>query len=155
MRQTLKRHAEESFELAHAFVRVREDINECAGTFRSLFHKINFNELLLRATTIETNIAAKAKEVAALKATVQAENDGEVHRFYLQLAEYVEALENAARILLEKMLLLSERARNRRRLSLRAFIETTKSERVSLEACQSTGDALTETFHRMNWEPRA
>jgi len=150
MHQTLKRHAEELFVLAHAFVTVREGINKSAGTFRSLFQKIDFKELLVRANTIETGIAEKAQEIAALKATVEAENDGHAQRFYSQLVAYVEALSNAARVLSEKMVLLSERAGNRRRLSVRDFIETTKSERVSLEACQSTGDILTEMFYSLN-----
>jgi hypothetical protein len=151
VRQTLKRHAEDSFELAYEFVRVRKELVECAGTFRSLFHKIDFNDLFLMAKTMETDITEKAKEIAELKNIIQSENDSEVTRFYLELVDYIEALENAARFLSETMFILTERAKNRRRLGLRLFIKEVNSNQATLKACQRTGDTLTETFHKMKW----
>jgi hypothetical protein len=149
VRKELKRHVEEAFGLAHSFVKVREDINKSGGTFKSLFKKVDFQNLLNNSETINSLITAKAEEVATRFDHFQSTEDEETKKLYTNLCEYTSALREAADILLEKTQVLNERAQNRRQLEWHDFSDLTKREIESLKKCQMIGDKLTELFYRL------
>ena len=144
----LKKHTESIFKLAHEFVAVREQTNKTAGTFRSLFYKINFQNLHDSAIDIEGRIKEKAIIIQDFKKQEKDIAD-ETEKHLTYIVSYLEALKEATYILTQKLNLLTLGAQNKRSLRWTEFNAICKEERVALERCQKTGDSLTKLYSKL------
>ncbi len=147
----LQELAVEVNDLLSQYIKIHNRRIKEAGTFRSLFRKIDYEGIDDEATTIYLKTSVKQKEIGELKDSRFLKDLSQDQKdFFVKLTEYVDALTQTTFLLSEMVNLEYKRSQNIIDLPYKEFMNKHKEYEENRINCQNIGKQLQYLYEKMN-----
>jgi len=138
-------------DLLSQYIKIHNRRMKEAGTFLSLFIRIDYKELYDEAITIYFKTSAKHNDIGELKVSgffddlLQDQRD-----FFIKLVEYIDALAQTTFLLSELVGLEYQRSQNMISLPLSEFMNKQRTYEETMKGCKKIGAQLQHLYEKLN-----
>lgn len=143
MNESIKIKAFEVNDLLSEYVVLHNHLLKSAGTFSSLFRKVDFNSLTEQTQLLYDKFLQKDEEIKEWSK----QDFNEVGReFVSYLCQYVDALTNTAKLLLQMYQYLRGRAEEGKKITFSAHMENDRKYQESIQEYLKIGKHLNDLY---------
>ena len=133
-------------DLLTEYIMVHNKILKKAGSFLSLFRRVNFKELYADTEIILSKFNSISEKVALLKTELYGDLPQNQKDFFDCLSDYVDALTSTVDALHTKVNLLHQRSQNKNSLSFKELQAADKDYQECINNYMRIGDRLNELY---------